>query len=428
MKGAPRAKQTAGTRRSIPVMVVVAAAIASWAAVPRARAALVVYELSPATSVGATSNVQALTSGQASAFSSVTGMARLRVDTPRTHHSLSSRVAYTYYFVDGVRPTLAGDVNGSSSFDLSGAASLSLGAGAMITRTATVASLDLAGQATVPGSRLFVASSASQGLTYLATTRLSLSQGFGVNRVDYLTSSFETSPTGRSSTGLSARLGGSYAWRIDSLSLGGTGMILMANAGLDPLGNPVPAGNTLLGQGLAGWRRDLSTTWSAELQGGVGWMVPPSGKVLVLPAGIATIGYRHLPWYATLMLQHAAAPNLFLGIATINTQAALTVTLPLDRGERYVLAGFGSFARADVTDPVAGAYNYNLISVGSSLSVRFRDLPLFGSVTYTLIDQHGTAPMGGTLDVVRHTVMVNLTAAFMWGPGTPPVGGGAGPI
>ena len=156
-------------------------------------------------------------------------------------------------------------------------------------------------------------------------------------------------------------------------------------------------------------------------------MRPPSGRVLTLPAGGATLGYRHLPWYATLTAQHAVVPNLFLGVATINDQVSSSLTLPLEPGQRYVLSGFASYGRAraaDMSDPVLGAYSYNLLTVGSTLSVRFRDLPLYGSATYSLINQQGTTAMGGQLDVVRHTLMLNVTAAFSWGPGTPPPGGG----
>jgi hypothetical protein len=230
---------------------------------------------------------------------------------------------------------------------------------------------------------------------------------------------------------LSASLGGDYSWTRDGVSLNATGMDFITGPGIDPFGVAVPGGHTFLGQALAGWRRDLAIAWSAQLQAGIGWMIPPSGKVTLLPAGVATVNYRHLPWYATLMAQHAAVPNLFLGVATINDSAALSLTLPLDRGERMVVSGVASAARAraaDPSDPLVGPYNYRLFTLGATLSYRFRDMPLFGSLTYTVLNQHGTTAMGGALDVLRHTLMLNLSAAFMWGPGTPAIGGGGAPI
>ncbi len=425
MAGVLRGIETASTRLLVPAMVVVAAVVC-LAASQRAQAA-VIYELSPATSVGATSNFQSVSSGSASAFSTVSTSAVLRADWPTARYTLAARLGLTHYFAEGARDTISGGVTGTSSFDLTQSLGLSFGANGMVSRAATLDSAALAGQATLPGSQMYVATSASQGLSYLATTRLRLSQGLGVNRVDYLTSSLQSASTGRASTAVSAALGGSYGWTRDSASFGLSGTDQFTAAGIDPFGAYVPAGQTLFGQALLGWRRELSDLWSAEVQGGVGVMRPPSGRVLTLPTGSATLGYRHLPWYATLTAQHAVVPNLFLGVATINDQVSSSLTLPLEPGERYVLSGFVSYGRAraaDVSDPVAGAYSYNLLTLGSTLSVRFRDLPLYGSATYSLINQQGTTAMGGQLDVVRHTLMLNVTAAFSWGPGTPPPGGG----
>jgi hypothetical protein len=425
MAGVLRGIETASTRPLVPAMVVVAAVVC-FAAPQRARAA-VIYELSPAASVGATSNVQSLSNGTASVFSTISTSAVLRSEWPTARHTLAARLGLTHYFAEGARDTISGGLTGTSAFELTPALGLSLGANGMVSRAATLDSAALAGQATVPGSPMYVATSASQGLTYLATTRLRLSQGLGVSRVDYLTSSFQSAATGRASTAVSAQVGASYAWTRDSASFGLSGIEQFTEAGVDPFGNFVPAGETLFGQAVLGWRRELSLVWSAELQGGVGVMQPPSGRVLTLPVAIATVGYRHLPWYATLTAQHTVVPNLFLGVATINDQASLSLTLPLEPGERYVLSGFGTYGRArpaDTGDPVVGAYSYNLITVGSTLSVRFRDLPLFGSATYTLLSQQGTSSTGGALDVVRHTLMLNITAAFTWGPGTPPPGAG----
>lgn len=425
MAGVLRGIDTASTRTFVPAMVVLAAVVC-FAAPQRARAALI-YELSPSASLGVTSNFQAASSGSASAFSTLSTSARLRSEWPRARHLLAARIGFTHYFVEGARDTLSGGLTGSSSFDVTPDLALSLGANAMISRSATLDSAALAGQAALPGSRLYVATSAGQELTYLATTRLRLAQGLGVSRVEYLTSSLQSDPTARASTAVSAHVGASYGWTRDSASFGLRGTQQFTEAGIDPFNNFVPAGRTLFGQALLGWRREFSTLWAAEIQGGVGVMRPPSGRVLTLPTAIVSVNYRHLPWYATLTALHGAVPNLFLGVATINDQATLSLTLPLEPGERYVVSGFASYGRAraaDTTDPVAGAYSYNLLTVGSTLSVRFRDLPIYGSATYTLISQQGTSATGGALDVVRHTVMLNVTAAFTWGPGTPPPGGG----
>jgi len=304
-----------------------------------------------------------------------------------------------------------------------------LTAGSIISRTSSVGTTSVPGQAALPGSRLYVASSAGQGLGYQATQRLRLAQSFGVSRVDYLSESLQASPGGRPSTALSAGLRADYSWLINGASFDVSGTDLIAGPGTDPLGNPVLGGHTLLGQATVGWHHDYSPLWSSELRAGMGWMQPPSGKVTPLPAGSASLDYRRFPWNAGLTLSHAPVANMFVGTATVNDQAILRLTYPLDRGELVVVSGSASYTRAraaDSSDPLASLYNYNQISAGGALSVRFRELPLYGSASYTLMDQIGTAPMGGnsTLSLVRHVVLINLTAAFSWGPGTPPLMGG----
>ena len=410
--------------------VALAAAVASGAVSSRARAA-VIYLVTPTTSVGATSNAQALADGSASTFTGLSLNAQLRLEQPRMRHAVTYGLTYSHYFASGTRDTIGNNLFATSAFDITGALGLTLGAGATISRTSSVGTASLAGQAALPGSRLYIVSSAQEGLGYQATQRLRFGQLFSVNRVDYLTESLQTSPGGRPSTSLTAGLRGDYAWTNDGVSLDATGTDLMAGPGTDPLGNPVPGGHTLLGQATAGWHHDYSLVWSSELRAGMAWMMPPSGKVTPLPTAIANLDYRRFPWFAGVTAQHAPVANLFLGVATVNDQVLLRLSVPLDRGELVVLAGTASYSRAraaDPNDPLAAIYNYDQLAAGGVLSVRFKERPLFGSVAYSLMDQHGTAPMGAgqTLNVVRHTVLINLTAAFMFGPGTPPLmGGGA---
>jgi hypothetical protein len=427
MNGTRLGMEGARARRSLRAALALSAVFAAGAVSSRARAA-VIYQLTPTTSVGATSNAQALASGSASTFSGLYLTAQARLDQPRHRHSLSTGLTYTHYFATGTRDTVGTSLTATSAFDITGALGLSLGAGATVSRTSSVATATAPGQAALPGSRLYVASSATEGLGYQATQRLRLGQSFGVNRVDYLTDSLQSSPGGRPSTGLSAGLNSSYSWTNDGVSLDVTGTDLIAGPGTDPLGNPIQGGHTLLGQATAGWHHDYSLVWSSELRGGMAWMMPPSGKVTPLPAGMASLDYRRFPWFGGVSVSHAPVANLFLGVATVNDSLLFRLSVPLDRGEMVVLAGTASYSRgraADQSDPIAGVYNYNQLAAGGVLSVRFRERPLFGSVSYTLMDQQGTSPMSGqSLNVVRHTVLLNLTASFMFGPGTPPLTGG----
>lgn len=417
MGSAPLRRQR-GRRRVLVGAAVALGAVAPWS-VPRPAQAELVYELAPATLLGATSTSQGLSNGVVSFFSSVSGLARLLRDGPRVRVSLSYRFLYTHYF-ENARDTLGNELIAMSAFDLTSALTLSLSAGALASRTSQVDAANLAGQAAVPGSRLFLASSARQDLLYQATTRLRFLQGLGVNRVDYLTSSLEPSPTGNSSTGLQAQLRGDYAWTRDGVFLDARGTDLIAGDRMTPAGMLVPGGHTLLGQGMAGWRRDLSQAWSAELQGGAGFLLRPTGGVVSAPLGAATLDYRRLPWYSTLMVQRMPVLNYFIGVATINDQASLRLTIPLNRSEFAVLSGFAIYTRARPADAISAAYNYDQAAVGGTLSYRFRELPFSGSLTYTMIDQQGTTSTGEPLDLIRHTFFLNLTANLQWGPRTPP--------
>jgi hypothetical protein len=417
MGSAPLRGLRARRRLLIPGGALALVAVAPWSVRP--AQAEVVYELAPATLMGATSTSQALGNGEVSLFSSVSGLARVLREGPRVRFNLSYRFLYTHYF-DTSRDTLGNELLATSAFDITGALTLSLAAGALASRTSVVDASTVAGQAAVPGSRLFVASSARQDLIYQATTRLRFLQGMGVNRVDYLSSSLDAGPTGQESTALSAQLRSDYAWTRDGLFIDTRGTDLIAGDRMTPAGMLVPGGHTLLGQAMAGWRRDISQAWSTELQGGGAFLFRPTGDVVSAPVGSAALDYRRLPWYSTLAVQRMPVLNYFLGVATINDQASLRLTVPLNRSEFAVLSGFAVYTRARPADPISAAYNYDQGAIGGTFSYRVKELPFTGSLTYTLIDQQGTTSTGEPLDLIRHTFFLNLTAAFQWGPRTPP--------
>jgi hypothetical protein len=426
MIGARRRNDTARTRAFTRRVTVVCAVAASFAA--GAANAAVSYELSPAASLGATSNAQAISSGSASAFSTVGVMARVRGETPRSTESFGYRLGYTHYFVEGAQDSVGNEFIAQSAFAITQALSLSLNAAATLSRTSNVGTTNVPGQATLPGSRLYLTSTATEVLAYAVTQRFHLAQGFSVGRNDYLGSSANVSAGARPATTLGADLRGDYNWTLDTLSLDVGGGYLTAAAGTDPAGMPIPRTDSYLLQATAGWRRELSLAWWASLQLGMAGLRGPSGQFSWMPAVVATAEYRHVPWYATLVASHGPAVNLYLGVATVNDQVSLRLTLPLDRGEQVVLSGAAAYTRgraAETSDAVAGAYDYDQISASSILSVRYRNRPFFGSLMYSVMDQRGTSSMTGQgLDVIRHTLMLNFTAAFSWGPGTPPLLGG----
>ena len=112
--------------------------------------------------------------------------------------------------------------------------------------------------------------------------------------------------------------------------------------GIDPFGKCRAGGQTLPWAGaprLASGSRDRLVGRAARRNGG------DDSAVGTGPDAPGRRRHRRLSssaWYATLMAQHAAVPNLFLGVATINDPAALSLTLPLDPGERNVVSGVAS--------------------------------------------------------------------------------------
>ena len=403
--------------------VVGALVLGAWPA----RAA-VIYQLSPSTSVGATSNATVTSTSNPSIVSSLSLVARLRAETPRVKTSLGYRIGFTHFFDPGVNDTLSHEATGTAAFELTRDLSLSFNGMATISRFSNVGTTPIEGQAALPNADLYVASSLGEMLTYAATQRLRFSQGFRVDRLDYLTSTLQVGAGGQPSSSLGGDLRADYGWTRDTVSLTARGGYLIASGGLDAAGMPLMTAGSAYAEGLAGWRREFSLAWWAEIDGGAAAMRSPSGRTTWIPAAIGTLEYRYVPWYATLTVQHGPTVNMFLGTVSVNDGASVHLTLPLDRADMVIVSGFGTYSRGRPADPAdvnAAIYSYNQLSVGSVLSVRFRSLPMFGSVMYTLIDQHGTSPTGPPLDILRHTLMVSLTGAFQWGPGTPPLVSGA---
>src|SRR5437764_5948390 len=169
------ARVRASTRmRVMPVtrrVMAVVGAVASWATAAPANA-VVSYELSPATSLGATSNAQGISSGSPSVLSTVGVLGRVRGEGPRSTESFGYRLGYTHYFAEGAQDSVGNEFIAQAAFTITPELSVSLNAGATLSRTSNVSTTNVDGQATLPGSRLYLTSAATEVLTYAATQRL----------------------------------------------------------------------------------------------------------------------------------------------------------------------------------------------------------------------------------------------------------------
>lgn len=381
------------------------------------------FDLLPTATVGVTTNATAVVNGARDEFSIIGATGRLQHRAARSTHSLSYRLGYTKYFQGNGTDTLTNELLGQSSFDLARALELRLNAGAVLSRTSQAGTLGLlVPQASATGSAMFLATTAGEEMAYAPTARWRFSESFTYSRVNYLF--VDPAPNRRPSTSLTG--GGRVDWlhALDTYSLDArvTDFIttdIAATATTPELNG----GHMLLAQALLGWRRELSLAWSAELQGGAAFLSNGPNPDLYVPAGIATVGFRRLTWFVTLQASQLPVVNLFQAFASVNDQASLRLTLPLDTRELTIVSAIGGviYARAaDAQGNLSRAYDQQ--TGGVRVSGRHPRLPLSAALEYLFIHQNGGPGVGIPVqDLIRHTFMLHLTAAFSWGPGTPPL-------
>jgi hypothetical protein len=182
-------------------------------------------------------------------------------------------------------------------------------------------------------------------------------------------------------------------------------------------------GQTFTTELLAGWEHDLGAVWTTVVAAGPMAVFQVGGPYIFGAAAVAGLTYHRRPWFASLILSQTPAPNLYLGIMTINDEAFLRLALPLTRNERVFVAGFGSAIYARVPEnQLDFTRAFDQETVGASLTTQSAKLPLAAGLQYTFTIQHGgTSRLGGTPDVERQVLMLTVTGLFGWGPGTAPL-------
>ena len=410
----------------VALVPVAALALVPGAAKP-ARAELTLQAM-PSVGVGITDNAAASTATSAPGGVFATGSMALtgRSAGLLASHTLAYRLALTRFFEASGPTVITNALAWTSTFKPTPLLDVGLTASALLSRLSRVDENDLTAvmpQASVGGTTQYLNTALAQTLSYQPTGTRTFDQGLTVAQIRYIeTPQDQPLPT---TTYVLGRVRGTVVSGLNSFYLD----LQMADAytPVDPATTVFPSGHTLFGRALAGWQRELSPSWKTDIAAGPLVMYKPEGSGIIAPAGVAQLIFARHPWFATLAVSQQAAPNLFLGEATLNDAALVRVALPLTRSELVFVTGFAGYIYARIADgqgTVGRAYDQR--TAGASLSVRLLKLPLAAALLYTIIDQDGGVIAGRMVpDFFRQTLMLNVTGVFMWGKGTPPLFGGA---
>jgi hypothetical protein len=401
--------------------VVPLAALAAFGAGARSARAQAVIELVPTVGIGATTNAAAnltQTQGAADEFLTYSGVVRLRYAARRSTHALGYRLTGTQYLHRNGPTGLSHEVSWASTFNLTGRLDLDLGASGAYAHTTRLGPLDP--MTNIAGGQIdsqYVSAGVIQQLVYQPNLRRRLVEALHFGTVRYLapglTAAGVEPPRIPSTVNVGTMLRSEWVRARDTWSLqldASESFVQNAAVGLPP--------QTVLAQLLGGWGRALSPTVSVLLQVGAEGAFDLHGNGVIGPAGIASVDYKRVSWYATASVGQQLSPNLFLGQATVNDQALARATLPLTRSELFYVIGFAGYTYARLASSATSQKAYDLRAAGLSLTARSHWLPLWTSLDYTINDQHGNFIEGGNIpDRQWQSIMLTVGGAFAFGPG-----------
>jgi hypothetical protein len=404
-------------------------ALLGWGGGGAPAHAQLIRELVPLVSVGVTDNADASRdTRRRDEFGTAAITARVRYQGARANHALANHLSFTHFFEGVGFDNVTDSLSWISAFDLSATLQLRLLANVALSRGSGVDPGDLS--AVVPtavrsGTNWFLTAGGGEELAYKPTPLRTYSESLNVSQVHYF--AVPMGATVRTTTVIAGAMHAEWAAARDTLIA--DARLADAYVPRNPLlpGDP-GAGHNLLGQLLLGWRRELSVRWSSELQAGVLVIFKTNGDGVAAPAGLASLTYKGVPWFATLVVSQSPAPNLYIGESTISDQVLLRLALPLNRRETFLLAGYAGYVYARIVTDASGdlTRGYDQFSGGGSLLARSQQHPFWASLSVLFIDQRGST-MDGTYipDLLARTVLLSVGAAFAFGPGTPSVFSGA---
>jgi hypothetical protein len=389
----------------------------------------VVYDLFPTVTVGATDNVTLATTtptggvGQlreGDGFTSLTVSAGLRYQAARSSHQITYRLTLTRFLEHPDADVFTNDVIATSSFDLTAKVNLRLSASGALSRTSSV---DFGNAATATptgtaqGANTYLATTFRQDLSYQPNPRRSYAESLSLAQIHYLDA---VTPLPEATT-VAATLRARRLFNRETIFVETQ---LSDSIATNAMPGAFNDGQVFVAQVMGGWRHELGPSWSTEVAAGPILMFKAGGPAVLAPGGSASLNYVNQYWFAGVAAAQVAAPNLYLGSATINDQIIARLALPLGRSERYYAVGYGGYAYARIaTEQGSLTRYYDQLMAGASLAARLPKVPFNASLSYTLLDQRGSSsPINGNIpDIARQTVMLNVTGMFTFGPGTPPI-------
>jgi hypothetical protein len=401
--------------------------------------AQMIYRLLPAVGVGITDNA-----ASAPAATSTTvagggpqrdefGMAGVTASARYTRalsiHSLDASLVYTQYLHGRGPPTLTAGLGWSSTFKLSTAFDLNVGADAGLSRTSTIATTDLS--TTLPttysaSDSYYLSTTAHETLTFTPTARQVYAETVSASRVSYINDAAGLPAT----TVITAKLHASWLFTRDTLFLEGT----VADAHIAAVPEVVApdgtvttvardSGQVIFAELLAGWQHELGVTWTSKLSAGPLAIIQSGLDTAYNYGVVAELDYHVKPWFASLTASQAPVPNLYIGAVTLNDEIVARAALPLTASELTLVSGYAGYLYSRIADADGTFHHaFDTRTAGAALTRKFRNRPFALSLLYTITDQKGVS-IGGlpALDLERQTLMLTLTGIFAWGPGTLPL-------
>jgi hypothetical protein len=411
-----------------------AAVLATTAVAGAGRArAETAYDLLPAGTIGITDNAAAAADGtprHGDGFSQLSVIGRVHRLTMHSDNTLGLRLSETFYF-RGYGPTaFNAELSGVSAMTLDASWQLRLAAGLTFGQTSMPTRLDVNSglPEVVPANGSYYVSGAATGEgLYEFSPRTRLAQLLRFTGVDYLSNVAAPNMIGPPPVQYSLVVGATLRFEHDILdnllvAEGDVADSIVPNRSNSM--NPVYGlpDQVYLVQLVAGWRRDFGLAWSGELKLGALGIFDNQGTTIIEPAGILTVGYRQLYWFATLIASQQAAPNVFIAAATVNDSLQARFALPIGRSERFYALGYASYIYARLADSAGLHQGYQQWLAGASLTARSEKYPLWGSIDYMYSTQEGNITAGGTIpSLERQSLMVTVGGAFTTGHQQPTI-------
>lgn len=185
----------------------------------------------------------------------------------------------------------------------------------------------------------------------------------------------------------------------------------LAVVGQAPL-QPIPMFQV---QGTAGWRRDVSAFLYYAINAGAMLMAATDGSQVTLqPVGQGILHYQSATVLAELALAQSSQMNVVLGQTFMVSGLSARTLVPIDRLQRFRLAGVASANRQWTID--SWTLNAALDMLAADVGIVYQPLqqPYLVSLDYSVQEQIGHM-VGATSypDLHRQAVMLTLTGT--WG-------------